>query len=171
MTMSINIPIRMPNIHLFYPPTLLIPRPAEQDVTWQSCRLLRNMRTRRKQCYNISSVYRVIYRAKVPTNWPIKSPDREHIDRKWTSTPPPLTTLKKLSVDLRAKIHKYRGQIYGTKCKCDVLLFVKLEYNICGIYPPPKLLSKPRQTLVFKHHLKNDIFFYNNSTEYFSDSI
>lgn len=80
--MSINIPIRMPNIHLFYPPTLLIPRPAEQDATWQSCRLLRNMRTRRKQWYNISSVYRVIYRAKVPTNWPIKSPDREHIDRK-----------------------------------------------------------------------------------------
>lgn len=51
--------------------------------------------------------------------------------------PPPPTTLKRLSVDLRAKIHKYRGQIYGTKCKCDVLLFVKLEYNICGIYPPP----------------------------------
>lgn len=77
-----NVRQRMPNIHLFYPPTLLIPRPAEQDVTWQSCRLLRNMRTRRKQCYNISSVYRVIYRAKVPTNWPIKSPDREHIGRK-----------------------------------------------------------------------------------------
>lgn len=33
--MSLNIPNvrqRMPNIHLFYPPTLLIPRPAEQDA-------------------------------------------------------------------------------------------------------------------------------------------
>lgn len=159
MTMSFNIPIRMPNIHIFYPPTLLIPRPAEQDVTWQSCRLLRNMRTRRKQCYNISSVYRVIYRAKVPTNWPIKSPDREHIDRKWTSTPPPHHHIKKSSPSIYVRRFISIEARYTVR-SVNVMYFCLSNSSTTFVeFTPPKLLSKPRQTLVFKHHLKNDIFF------------
>lgn len=112
--------------------------------------------TRRKQCATISSVYRVIYRAKVPTNWPIKSPDQEHIGRKWTSTP----IKKKLAVDLRATIHKYRGQIYGTKCKCYVLLCQTWVRHLWDLAPHPhptlQLLPKPRQAEVLKRQLNND---------------
>lgn len=112
--------------------------------------------TRRKQCATISSVYRVIYRAKVPTNWPIKSPDQEHIGRKWTSTP----IKKKLAVYLRATIHKYRGQIYGTKCKCYVLLCQTWVRHLWDLAPHPhptlQLLPKPRQAEVLKRQLNND---------------